>query len=301
MRKLSMIAAFALACGLTLPASFASAEAPKGPTPGAAVTNPFGPAGNAFPEGAFSVVVNYSFADKDSWYDGGSSHSALNDNNVQNMATLKLRYGIGNGWDIRTTTPFMHADYDKGQDKNGIGDTIVVVRRQWFSQDEGYPVSFGAGLGLQIPTGSTDANGAGTGAWGLMPEIGVSYRFDNKRQLLEGGMNYLWRGKNENNSTDDIDAIDLFRIHARYVYALDKNWDLGVETLYEHAFESTKNGQGMGNSYTTWFAGPAVTYKIPAWKMSIGASAQMSLYQDYEARGALGEECRFEMKFIKTF
>ncbi len=301
MRKLSMIAAFALVCGLTLPASFAFAEAPKGPTPGAAVVNSFGPAGNTFPEGAFAVVVNYSFADKDNWYDGGHSHSAKHGNsNVQNIGALKLRYGLGNGWDLRTTTPFMSMDFEQGQDKCGVADSMLILRRQWFSQDDGYLVSFGAGLGLQIPTGSTDKNGLGSGAWGLMPEMGVSYRFDNKRQLVEGGMNYIWRGKNEDSDVD-IDAVDALRIHARYVYALDKNWDLGLETQYEHIFEGKKDGHGMGNSCSTWFAGPAVTYKIPAWKMSIGASAQVSLYQDYEARAGLGEDCRFEMKLVKSF
>lgn len=305
MRKISMIVAFALACGLTMPTSFASAEEATppahGPTPGATVTNPFGPAGGVFPEGAFGVVINYGFADKDSWYDGGSSHSAANGNsNVQNMATLKLRYGLGNGWDIRTMTPFIYNDFENGNDKNGIGDSLLVLRRQWFSQEEGYPVSFGAGLALQIPTGSTATNGNGTGAWGLMPEMGVTYKFDNNRQLVEANMNYIWRGENQNND-EDIDVSDAFRFQARYVYALDHNWDLGVETLYEHIFEKEVDNVGQKDSSTTWFAGPAVTYKIPAWKMSIGASLQMSLYQDYEARGALGEECRFEMKFVKTF
>lgn len=301
MRKLSMIAAFALACGLTLPASLAAAEEVKGPTPGATVSNSFGPAGNAFPEGAFSVILNYTFADKDNWYDGGKSHSAQNGNsNVLNMATLKFRYGIGNGWDIRTTTPFVSNDFDTKENTGGVGDTLIVVRRQWFTQDEGYPVSFAAGLGLQVPTGSTDSTGVGTGAWGLMPEMGISYRFDNKRQLIDVNTNYIWRGKNQD-SDIDIDVSDAFRLQARYVYALDQNWDLGVESQFEHVFESEKEGKGQNNSYTTWLAGPAVTYKIPAWKASIGASAQIGLYQDYEARAGLGEDWRFEMKLIKTF
>lgn len=300
MRTSSMIVAFALACGLILPSSMASAEAPLA-TPAAPVVNSFGPAGNAFPEGLFSTVLNYSYADKDNWYDGGSNHSALGGNsNVQNMLTLKLRYGLGNGWDIRTTTPFVSNDFETRDNTGGVGDSIIVLRRQWFSQDEGYPVSFASGLGLQVPTGSTDSNGIGTGAWGLMPEMGVSYRFDNKRQLVEGNMNYIWRGKNQDSDVD-IDASDAFRFQARYVYALDHNWDLGVESQFEHVFESEVDGVGQENSYTTWLAGPSVTYKIPAWKMSLGASVQMALYQDYEARGALGEDYRFEMKLVKNF
>lgn len=316
MRITSMFTAFVLACGLALP-SFAMAEeanqelsqeatqAVRTPQAGPAVITKFSPAGGAFKEGAFTAMLNYSYAEKDSYYSNGSKHKSFNNNrNIQNLFNVKFRYGFGNGWDIRSATPII-SNYITGKGdttvKNGVGDTFLILRRQLFSQDDGYLISFAAGLGLVLPTGSTASDGIGSGAWGLIPEIGATYKFDGGRQLVEGGMTYIWCGKNQDVDTDD-DAADLFRIHARYVYALDRNWDLGVEAQYEYTTQTVVDGVNQHNANSTLFAGPAVVYKIPEWKASVGVSAQFSLYQDYEAyRGGLGEDCRIEMKLIKTF
>lgn len=305
MRKFSMIAAFALVCGLAMPVSFAAAEeaapAARGPMPGNAVINVFGPAGGALPEGVFAVVANYFGSEKDGYWDGGNREPAAGGNSTtSNMGAVKFRYGLGNGWDIRTMTLFGANDVKLANSANGIGDTYLILRRQWFSQDEGYPVSFGAGLGLQIPTGSTESNGIGTGSWGLMPEIGITYHFDNKRQVIEAGANMLWRSEDQTNDKD-IDRQDAYRFHGRYAYALDQNWDLGIETQYEHLTAQKTDGASDANSSTTWFAGPAVTLKIPAWKTQIGASIQLPLYQDYESARGLGEDWRLEMKLTKVF
>lgn len=316
MRITSMFTAFVLACGLALPSFVMAEEASQEvsseakqeariPQAGPAVISKFSPAGGAFKEGAFAAMVNYSYAEKDSYYSNGSKHSSyLNGRNTQNIVNVKFRYGFGDGWDIRSATPIISnfIENDKATtSKNGVGDTFLILRRQLFSQEEGYAISFAAGLGAVIPTGSTSSNGIGNGAWGLIPEIGATYKFDGGRQLIEGGMTYIWCGKNQD-VDNDIDVADMFRVHARYVYALDHNWDLGVEAQYEYTTQSVVDDVNKHNANSTLFAGPAVTYKIPAWKASLGLSAQIGLYQDYQDyNSSLAEECRIEMKLIKVF
>ena len=278
--------------------------------PAQAVISAFGLGGNSIPKGTFSTVVNYIYADKDRVWVSGSNYKSKSEN-VFNFVGLKLLYAIDDNWSIRTFTPYIDNNISNAPNKSSIGDTVLIVRRVLLSQQDGYPFSIAAGLGLHIPTGDTSFDGVGTGAWGLMPEIGITYSFDNGRQAIEVGGDYLWRGygtieNNKGKANHDIDQPDRIRFFGRYVYALNNYLDIGIETQYEHSFASMNNDKSMHNSSTSLFAGPALTLKIPQWKASLGFSTQFALYQDFEnahcdGRGMPSEDFRFEMKFAKSF
>lgn len=306
------VAIVALLCSFVTPlsSSYASDAKPV-PKPGPSVINLFSPAGGAMPKGALGLAISYVHADKDKVWVNGDDYKAKNKNTF-NFLALKPRFGLGNGWDIRMSIPvYIDNDFTTRSSKSGFGDSMFILRKQLFSQQKGAPISFAMGLGIQIPTGSTNYDGVGTGAWGLMPEIGITYAFDGGRQIIEGGANYIWRGDGEAENAsgltiDDIDQNDALRIFARYVYALNKRWDLGIEGQYEAVFESKVGDVGRNDSRAIILAGPAVTFKIPEWKANIGMTAQFALYNDFEAAtdkgvGPAAESFRFEMKLTKAF
>ncbi len=274
---------------------------PNAPTVGPAVTSLSTPAASPAPgKGVFSATINYSYSDKDTWYNNGSTHSTKA-RTISNVAAVKFRYGLGNNWDVRTVTPFIWNNAkDASGTRQGAGDSSVVFRNLFMQQKDGAPLNLSAGFGFVIPTGDTGNDGLGAGAFGLHGEIGATYSFDNDRQVIEGGLIYIWVGEGGGQNRHG-DQADNFRAHARYAYALDDRWSLGLETVYNYYQETEINGTNQDNAKHIWFGGPAVTYKIPAWKVVLGASVQASLYQDINPDGGLGEQCCFEFKFMKVF
>lgn len=310
MSKKSLISALIVACtlsyglvatnGLAL-AQDSEQQAPSASMVGPCVTSLSTPAASAAPaKGVFSTTINYSYSDKDTLFENGTAHST-NARSVVNVAAVKFRYGLGNDWDVRTVTPIMWLDI-KGDSNNkqGLGDSSVVFRKLFMRQDEGAPLNLSYGLGFVVPTGDTGTDGLGVGAFGLHGEVGATYEFDNRRQLVEGGLIYIWLGEGSGRFSGN-DQADNFRAHARYAYALDDQWSLGLETVYNYYSETQVDSHWQDNAKHAWFAGPAVTYKIPAWKVVLGASAQASLYQDTNPAGGLGEQVCFEFKFMKVF
>lgn len=303
MRK-TFISKIALACTLTcglVATSAVAQDKPIAPTVGPAVTSMSTPAASPAPaKGVFSMTANYSYSDQDTWFNNGTAHST-DKRVVANVVALKFRYGLGDKWDVRTVTPVFWLDIDgKPQNKEGIGDSSIVFRKLFMDQADGDPLNLSYGFGFVIPTGDTGADGFGKGAFGLHGEVGATYAFDNNRQVVEGGLLYIWAGDGSGKEHRG-DQADNFRAHARYVYALDEQWSLGLETVYNYYSEFEVDHHFKDNAKHQWFAGPAVTYKIPAWKVVLGASVQAPLYVDINPDGGLGEKCCFEFKFMKVF
>lgn len=291
------------------------------PQVGQVVIESMGPASGTIPKGKLATILNYIHADKHTWYKNGSRHEARypgkgTQRNRHDRFVLKMRYGLGDGYDIRFATPVVMNNFRADStlsngvsSKNGVGDTTFVLHKQFISQKEGAPVSVAWDFGVWTPTGSTSDDGVGTGAWGLMGGLGVGHAFDGGRQFLEGEIMYLYRGVGHTSRTD---VSDVFRLNGRYTYALSHHWDAGIETQFEYNTESRRYGRGNNDASTTWFAGPSLTFKLPEYGASLGVSAQFSLYQDYDASvsignvdyptaAALGERWKLETKFSIVF
>ncbi len=292
------------------------------PQVGQVVIESMGPASGTIPKGKLAAILNYIHADKHIWYKNGSRHTAEapgggNQRNRHDRFVYKMRYGLGDGWDIRFAMPIVMNNFrahstltpNSVSSKNGIGDTTFVLHKQFLSQREGAPVNMAWDLGVWTPTGSTSKDGVGTGAWGMMGGLGIGYAFDGGRQLLEGEVMYLYRGVGHSSR---VDVSDVFRLNGRYVYALSRNWDMGIETQFEHNTDSRRYGRSNNDASTTWFAGPSVTFKMPEYNASLGVSTQFSLYQNYDASvmirnveyptaASLGERWKFEAKLAIAF
>ena len=311
--------------GLSLLGVPALADEAKQPVPrvGQVVIESMGPASGTIPKGKLATIVNYIHADKHTWYKNGSRHKAKypfnkgTQRNLHDRFVLKMRYGLGDGYDVRFATPIVMNNFrahstltpNSVSSKNGIGDTTFVLHKQFLSQREGSPVDMAWDLGVWTPTGGTSDDGVGTGAWGAMAGLGVGHAFDGGRQFVEGEVMYLYRGVGH---TSRVDVSDVFRLNGRYVYALSQHWDMGVETQFEYNTDSRRYGRSNNDASTTWFAGPSVTLKLPEYNASLGVSAQFSLYQNYDAvarignvdyptAASLGERWKLEAKLAIVF
>lgn len=233
----------------------AQGKAAEQPQVGQVVIESMGPASGTMPKGKLAAIVNYIHADKHTWYKNGSRHEARypgkgTQRNRHDRVVLKMRYGIGDGYDVRFAMPVVMNNFRAGStlsngaaSKNGIGDTTFVLHKQFISQQEGAPVSVAWDLGIWTPTGDTSSTGVGTGAWGVMGGLGVGHAFDGGRQFLEGEVMYLYRGVGHSSR---VDVSDIFRLNGRYTYALSRYWDMGIETQFEYNTESRRYGRGNG-------------------------------------------------------
>lgn len=304
------------------PALSETVKAAPAPRVGQVVIESMGPASGTMPQGKLATIVNYIHADKHTWYRNGRRHAAASpfnkgtQRNLHDRFVLKMRYGLGDGYDVRFALPVVMNNFrahstltpNGVNSKNGVGDTTFVLHKQFISQREGAPVDVAWDLGLWTPTGDTSDEGVGTGAWGVMAGLGVGHAFDGGRQFLEGEAMYLYRGVGHSSRTD---VSDVFRLNGRYVYALSRYWDMGLESQFEYNTPSSRYGHSNHDASTAWFAGPSVTLKLPDYNASLGVSAQFSLYQDYDAvwplnaayptGAALGERWKLEAKLAVVF
>lgn len=142
--------------GLSLLGVPALADEAKQPVPrvGQVVIESMGPASGTIPKGKLATIVNYIHADKHTWYKNGSRHAAKypfnkgTQRNLHDRFVLKMRYGLGDGYDVRFATPIVMNNFrahstltpNSVSSKNGIGDTTFVLHKQFLSQREGSPV-----------------------------------------------------------------------------------------------------------------------------------------------------------------
>ena len=295
---------------------------PVTPQVGQVVIESMGPASGTLPKGKLAVITNYIHADKHTWYKNGARKAAVSprsghtQRNLHDRFVLKMRYGLGDGYDVRFALPVVMNNFrahstltpNGVSSKNGVGDTTFVLHKQFISQREGAPVDVAWDLGVWTPTGDTSDDGVGTGAWGLMAGVGIGHAFDGGRQFVEGEVMYLYRGVGHSSRTD---VSDVFRLNGRYVYALSRRWDMGLDRQFEYNTPSYRYGHSIHDASTTWFAGPSVTLKLPEYNASLGVSAQFSLYQDYDAlyppntdyptAASLGERWKLEAKLAVAF
>ena len=309
MRLASLLFAFCMGTMLAVPAL--ASDTPPANAPGPVVGSPpvgmnFGVGGGTIPKGTWVFMINYRFADNDTWFRNGGAHTPSNpfggsdQKSTQHMFAFKGRYGLGYGMDIRALIPVGHIKFNEkrlGPDSSthGCGDANILLHKAFLRQEEGAPITFGAEVGILFPTGSTSRDGLGTGSWGAIVGVGATYVFDGGRQLAELEGFYFYRGKGGNKSIKNYtyrDWGDYIWINARYVYALTDWLDVGLESQFSHNFQdkdTKQQGTGakisnMNNAYTTWFVGPTATLKLPRWNSTFGVGVGISVYQHYEAQ-----------------
>lgn len=256
--------------------------------------------GTTIKAGTFSVADSFVVGESNGRRHYGYHYDDSQDTKSYNNL-LKLRYGIIDGLDVRTITPFYSARTDKatGSDRTnyGVGDTGVLFDIRMLNQDKGDPIYLAFHLGGYVPTGSVgehSINAMGDAAWGEIASIGATYFFGHNR--LDMDIRYdMWEEGAKN-----WERGDRFRLGQHYAYALSENWDIGIESLFEHDQETKSHGVGQNDSCTEWYVGPKIAYKIKEYNMSVGFVPMFPVYRWYESPKS-SNDIKMQLTVKKSF
>ena len=208
---------------------------------------------------------------------------------------LVLRTGIYDNFDARLLIPYF---FDKelkrssfktdfSDDNSGMGDIKLLSRYRIMSQKKGDPLNLAVGLGIKMPTGSTDETDSsgktpgflqtGSGSWDPIFELGMHKIIG--RHWFSSYFIYLLttEGELENN---DFERPDVFKYNFGYVFALSKLFDLGIELNGEVLSKAELNGMKNGNSGGhSIFISPEVHFKFTK-NMHLDLCVPIAVYHD---------------------
>lgn len=280
------------------------AEKPKNLVPGPMISPQAYPGGTSIPKGTFAIIDHVTLSHgKD--YNGTSRRTGARSGPKSNdlfVNVVKFRYGIADGLDIRTSTPFLNNEVkmhgDGGKDwKGGIADTTVILRYQLKPRTDDSPYCFAVDLGVILPTGHTGDKSKylATNAFGMSLGGGASWIDNNQRLDFDGAYTAYTEGKH------DIKPGNYWLFHGHYAYALSRYFDVGAETWFRVEEASEVNGSSQKDSYTEWYAGPKVQLKVPEWQnLTLGAAVLFPVYRYYEST-KLSTDARFEFRASVSF
>ena len=278
--------------------------------PGPMISPEAWPGGQSIPKGVFAVI-NHVTMSHGKAYKGNSRHTNYDPagnkvgpkSNELFVDVVKLRYGFGDGWDLRTSTPYinnevtMHSSQTGSVWKGGVGDTTVILRKQLNERTDSFPFCFAVDLGLVTPTGQTGNKDKylATNALGVVGGGGASWIDYNQRVDIDMQYKYFTEGKH--NITPD----SVFLSHLHYAYALSRYFDLGTETWIRVESSSKVDGHTQNDSFTELYAGPKMQIKIQEWQnLHIGAAILFPVYRHYEST-KLSTDTRYEFRVSISF
>ncbi len=269
--------------------------------PVAPITAVFGATGRGFPSGHISFSFDYLFSqtDKLRFHD---YHVGKVKQLTTNLGLAKLRYGIFPGLDIRSETPFylISTEDFTGNNKtyHFMGDTTVVVHKVVVSQirDIG-EFDFAVDIGVTLPTAEVSDDSLdffGTGNWGMLAGMQASWLYGRHRVDSELNFASFMEGKHSYRKPDRV------RLNLGWGYVLGPALDLGVESCYEWNGNSERHGKKEYDSFTSWFIGPKLAYRLPQYRMLLGTALTFPAYRHYE-KPTMAEDYRIELTFAKFF
>ncbi len=294
----------------------------KGPKPVGAVNSSNG---SVYQKGNYGVILKYITFDQDQLYNGNDKVSfvrpvkgkkpgkKLYEKNF-NKYQMTLRAGLWENFDARLVIPF----FDKGikrqsfnkdfsDDNSGFGDLTIFGRYRVFSQKKKDPFNLAVGIGLEMPTGDTDAkdsNGKtpgfiqpGGGAWNPILEVGA-HKVMGPHWF---GSHFLYKMTTEGELGNmDFERPDVFKYNFSYGYALSRYFDLQLELNGEVKSKAERQGVKIGHSGGHMlFLTPGVHVKIRKG-MHFGLCVPMAVYRDLNGIQP-SEDYRVVAKFAVKF
>ncbi|WED23920.1 transporter [Vibrio sp. JC009] len=267
---------------------------------------PAGPAhgstGMVFTEGKFATNLKTIFVEKSDLYSG--SDKIANSANKE-MTSLKsnaiIRYGLGANFDVRMLVPYVDksmstkmADYDN----SGLGDIRVLSRYQITSPAFGDSFFSTVGIGVELPTGSTDKSNLsdglqnGDGSTDPIIEVGITKPLPNSR--IDFSAMYVFNQEGDNN----YEKGDQLTYNLGYSYLLHPKFMPIIELNGSLADKNVKNGSEVDNSGGhEIFLTPGFSSGISK-KFKLFAGVGIPVYRDYNdsTAGTLGTDYRVTTK-----
>ncbi len=277
--------------------------------------------GGVFKKGKMALITKYITFTQDTLYDGSDSidiprpkkGKAISGKTV-NLVNVIFRYGIMDNLDARLIVPYVNKELDRvsmkkdfSDSNSGLGDIKLISRYSIFSQRDKDPFNLAVGLGVKLPTGSTneeDSSGKtpgfiqlGSGSWDPLLEVGAHKVMG--RQWFSTYFMYQLTTEGEVGNMD-FERGDLFKYNFGYGYAVSKLFDLQLELNGDVRGKAKRNGVEMNNS------GGHVVYMTPGVhvkfnkRMHFDAGVAVPVYRDLNGK-QVSEDYRVVVKFAYNF
>ncbi len=304
------VLAAALALGLTAGIAVAAEEgsqdqaapAPKVKQMGGLSGTPVNTAisgGGIVPKGMLLTVFNSSYRNKYNIIDGGESDGRTL---VNELYLLKIRYSpldrleliVVPGYINNSLNPYRNLGESS---VTGWTDFNAGATYMFLSERFGDPVSMSFCLGLNLPTGqSGNSHPPGGGAWGWNTKLGLSKVFQPKHRI-DADLGFAQPFEEGN---QDVEKGYTITFNGSYHYIINDNFDVGLEFALTHNDEGEKNGIAMNNGTSELYAGPAINYILPKYKLWFGVGAYFPVYRDADSPTAF-EDYRIDFKLGKLW
>ena len=308
---------------ITLPATAAGkGKNSKGPRPVGAVNSSNG---GVYPVGKYATILKYFSFTKDQLYmdddeidfvrpgKGKKTRKKVYEQSVQKY-DLIFRTGVYKDFDVRMIVPWVDKEMkrksfnaDFTDDNSGIGDIKLLSRYRIMSQKNG-PLNLAIGLGVKMPTGSSDGTDdsgktlpgflqTGSGSWDPIIELGM-HKIMGPHWMSSYFM-YLMTTEGELGHYD-FERPDVFKYNFAYAYALSNMFDVGIELNGEVKGKAELNGVEIDNTGGhSIFISPEVHFKF-AKGMHFNLCMPIAVYHDLNGP-QLAEDYRIVAKLAMNF
>lgn len=266
--------------------------------------------GMVFTKGKLATSLKTIFLTKDKLYDG-SDEITNSSNKEMTMTKFNsiIRYGLGANFDLRMIIPFVNKSMSSNSfdfDNSGLGDIRVFTRYQITSPALGNSFFSTVGLGVELPTGSTDKqfymnNGTamssyqpdgmqnGDGSIDPILEVGLTKPLPNSR--IDFSAMYVFNQEGDN----DFEQGDKFHYNLGYSYLLHPKFMPSLEFNGTFAEKNIKSGAEVDTSGGhELFITPGFSSSITK-KLKVFAAIGIPIYRDLNT-GALGSDTRITTK-----
>ncbi|WED23846.1 transporter [Vibrio sp. JC009] len=261
-----------------------------------------GSTGMVFPEGKLATNLKTVFVEKSDLYSGNDT---ITNSANKEMTSLKsnaiIRYGLGSNFDVRMLVPYVDksmstkmADYDN----SGLGDVRVLARYQLTSPALGDSFFSTVGIGVELPTGSTDKDNLsdglqnGDGSTDPIIEVGITKPLPNSR--IDFSAMYIFNQEGDNN----YEKGDQLTYNLGYSYLVHPKFMPSIELNGTLADENVKNGtEAVNSGGHEIFLTPGFSSGITK-KFKLFAGVGIPVYRDYNdsTAGTLGTDYRVTTK-----
>lgn len=220
-------------------------EMPCGPVQGST--------GVVYFKGKFSTILKSIYVKKTDMYDGDTKLTNSADKEMTSWTSNAIfRYGLGAGFDVRMIVPYVDKSMSTKKaniDNSGIGDVRILSRYQLTSPKKGDRFFSAIGLGVELPTGSTDMPTStsyglrdGDGSTDPILEFGLTLPLPNSR--LDFSSMYIFNQEGD----DDYEEGDQFSYNLGYVYRVNSHFMPILELNGSVAQKNELNGKKLDST-----------------------------------------------------
>ncbi len=280
--------------------------------------------GAVYEKGQYGIIFKYITFKQDQLYEGddkvdfarpqkGQKGKKCSERTAEQYQ-LTVRAGIFDTIDARLVIPLFTKELkrqsfsqDFTDENSGIGDIKLISRYRIWSQKKKDPFNLAFGVGLKIPTGSTDEKDSsgnfpgfiqtGSGSWDPIIELGAHKLVG--RSFLSSHFLYKMSTEGERGN-DDYEKPDVFKYNFGYAYALSRLFDLQCELNGEVKGKAELAGHEQDDTGGhVIYLSPGVHFKFRKG-MHVDVCVPIPVYRDLNGT-QLSEEYRMVAKLAMKF